>query len=316
MKRMLTSTGLTLLLGLAAPLWGAAGDSQTRGEKAETGVKKPDLLGGYRDMLQATNELWFLLSSIRDKTDADKAARKFVELVSRVNKLDADLGMMNEDEQDTASLEQLRYRIMDAYCNVDSEFGGLCRVRCYGSQELVEAFHSAIAGGMFDADDLPLLQDSAPYSEEEAKVELARLKKLAEPDREVLECLRQVVDPGSAQKSASALERINGKLRALAPGRAPSHRNFPDAAAASVNEASAPLEQLLWGIRTEIVRIAGIPGYDTEPYDTFSDALDDVYETLGATHNGWFDDVFDDSFRIDLDEAYRENNPSTAATAN
>ncbi len=286
-----------------------------QGTPAGTAAAAKDPLNAYRDLLVATNELWFLLSGIRDKADADKAASRFGELVSRVSKMDDDLVLMGDEPQQQESLDQLRYQIMDAYCSVDSEFGGLCRVRCYGSQELVDAFQAAVAGGMFDADDLPLLEIHQPFTREEARQEIDRIRQLAAPDKALLDCLRRVVDSGSARRRTPELEHLAGTLLTLLPDSKLKHRNFHNTSAPAVRAVSEPVEALLWGIRTEIVRIAGLPGYSDEPYDAFSDTLDKVYEALGETHSEWFDDVFDESFRIDLDEAYRENT-RTASTAN
>ncbi len=284
-----------------------------QGAAAVAAIASKDPLDAYRDLLLATNELWFLLSGIRDKADADRAARRFAELVTKVSSMDEDLVFVGDEPQQQESLDQLRYQIMDAYCSVDSEFGGLCRVRCYGSQELVDAFQAAVAGGMFDADDLPLLEIHRPFTNEEARAELARIRKLAEPDKAVLDCLRLVVDSASARQKVPELAVLTVKLRALTPDSELRHRNFHNTSAPAVRAASEPVENLLWGIRSEIVRIAGLPGYSDEPFDVFSDTLDAVYEVLGETHSEWFDDVFDESFRIDLDEAYRENNQATTS---
>ncbi len=301
------------VVAAAAPSSPAAAEGQ--GTAVEEALAKKDPVDAYRDLLLATNELWFLLSGIRDKADADKAAVRFGELVQKVSKMDDDLVLMGDEPQQQESLDQLRYQIMDAYCSVDSEFGGLCRVRCYGSQELVDAFQSAVAGGMFDADDLPLIEIHRPFSREEARAELARIKKLAVPDKALLEHLRLVTDSGTARQVAPELAREVEKLRQLQPDGKLAKRNFADRNAPAVRAACEPVEGLLWGIRSEIVRIAGIPGYSDEPFDTFSDTLDAVYEVLGETHSEWFNEVFDDSFRMDLDEAYRENN-NQATTAN
>ncbi len=298
-----------------APAPVAAGQGAQNGTVQAANPVKEDPLNAYRDLLMATNELWFLLSGIRDKADADKAAGRFGELVSQVSKMDDDLVLMGDEPQQQESLDQLRYQIMDAYCSVDSEFGGLCRVRCYGSQELVDAFQSAVAGGMFDADDLPLLEIHQPFSREEARQEIARIKRLVAPDKALLECLRRVKDSSSARRRTPELMRLTKLLSSLRPDSKMKHRNFHNADAPAVREVSEPVETLLWGIRSEIVRIAGLPGYSDEPYDSFSDSLDKVYEALGETHSEWFDDVFDESFRIDLDEAYRENSRS-ATTSN
>ncbi len=301
-------------LGSAPPV-AASGQGPSVGAAAVAALVKKDPVNAYRDLLMATNELWFLLSGIRDKKDADRAAQRFGELVNQVSSMDSDLVLVGDGPQQQESLDQLRYQIMDAYCSVDSEFGGLCRVRCYGSQELVDAFQSAVAGGMFDADDLPLLEIHQPFSAEEARRELVRIRKLAAPDKAVLNCLRRVTDSDSAQKRVPELARLTESLRGLQPDSKLKHRNFHNTSAPAVRAASEPVEALLWGIRTEIVRIAALPGYSDEPYDGFSDTLDKVYEALSETHSEWFDDVFDESFRIDLDEAYRENN-SSATTSN
>ncbi len=299
----------------SVPAAAVAGQGSAAGAAAVAALVKKDPVNAYRDLLMATNELWFLLSGIRDKADADKAARRFGELVTKVSQMDDDLVLMGDEPQQQESLDQLRYQIMDAYCSVDSEFGGLCRVRCYGSQELVDAFQAAVAGGMFDADDLPLLEIHQPFTAEEARREIIRIRKLAVPDKALLNCLRLVTDSASAEKTAPELERLAEMLRGLLPESNLQHRNFHNTSAPAVRAVSEPVEALLWGIRSEIVRIVALPGYSDEPFDAFSDTLDKVYETLGETHSEWFDDVFDESFRIDLDEAYRENN-QTATTVN
>ncbi len=326
MGLLFTSAALPLLLAQAASATGvptavhaevaalAPAVEQIRAAGAAAALEK-DPVNAYRDLLVATNELWFLLAGIRDKSDADRAAQRFAELVSQLNKMDEELVLMEDKTPEQESLDQLRYQIMDAYCSVDSEFGGLCRVRCYGSQELVDAFQSAVSGGMFDADELPLLEELKPFSAEEARAELARIRQLPGPDKELLDCLCLVVDAASARQNAPELARLAAQLRRLQPEGRASRRNFADRSDPAVSEASAPVESLLWSIRSEIVRIAALPGYSDEPFDAFSDTLDDVYAALGETHSEWFDDVFDESFRLDLDEAYRENN-SSATTSN
>ncbi len=314
MKRYLLAAGIPLLLSPAAPAQEPATDSVGKGaaDSAAGTTQAEDAIKAYRELLQTTNELWFLLSGIRDKSDADMAARRFADLVKRANKLDENLVQMEDTLQERESLDQLRYQIMDAYCSVDSEFGGLCRVRCYGSQELVDAFQSAIAGGMFDAAELPLLEERSPYTPEEATKELERIRRLVEPDQAVLACLENVTDAATASASARRLPPLIGQLRSLMPDSSLANRRFADSDADAAREAGQPVENLLWRIRSEVVRIASIPGYDAEKYDEFSDSLDMVYETLAETHPLWFDEVFDESFRIDLDEAFHESNPTAA----
>ncbi len=319
MKRFLLSAGIPLLLAHATPAQGVAEEALARDEDgsaapaAESAQTQPDdATKAYRDLLQINNELWLLLSGIRDKADADMAAERFADLVKRAHSIDENLIQMGDTVHERESLDQLRYQIMDTYCSVDSEFGALCRVRCYGSQELVDAFHSAIAGGMFDAGELPQLEEHPPFSPEEATKELARNRRLVEPDKAVLACLEHVTDARTASQSARKLPDIIRSLQALVPDSSLANRSFAEADAEAARQAAAPVENLLWRIRSEIVRIAAIPGYNDESYDEFSDSLDIVYTMLAETHRLWFDDVFDESFRIDLDEAFHESNPTAA----
>ena len=89
------------------------------------------------------------------------------------------------------------------------------------------------------------------------------------------------------------------------------NRAFSEATETAAREVLIPLETILWSIRSEIVRIAGLPGYEAETYDDFSVALDLVFESLCATHSNLFDSVFDASFRSDLDYALQENSISS-----
>jgi hypothetical protein len=85
------------------------------------------------------------------------------------------------------------------------------------------------------------------------------------------------------------------------------NRDFAPRNQSVAREVLAPIEPILWAIRSEIVRIAALPGYEAETYDAFSDALDRVFECLAATHCNIFDSIFDSSFRCDLDNALQEN---------
>lgn len=268
-----------------------------------------------QEFLQATSDLWFLLSGIRDKDDADRAADRFSELVRKVCDMDerlsemsmsAPLPMEDEDDDDACAgrLDDVQIRILDSFDDLNNEFTSLCRVKCYGSRKLTQAFQEAVATGMFAEDGMVMLHEmELPMSEEQAQQELVRLKRLVEPDRAVLEVLEKVKDAGSADKAVAELSRISQRLSTLMPDMDMNTHAMPASAAPSVQEAFAPLEPLLWGIRNELVRIAGLPGYEAEPYDNFSAALETVFDSLGKTHSEYFDSVFDSYFREDLDEA-------------
>ncbi len=327
MKRFLFIASLPLLLSPAAPAQElvaedagqAAGDEALAGTGSVAAEATPasegDAVSAYRELLQTTNELWLLLSGIRDKSDADMAAERFQALIKRANTIDENLIELDDSVEERESLDQLRYQIMDAYCSVGSEFGGLCRVRCYGSQELVDAFQSAIAGGMFDAAELPLLEEHPPLTPDEARRELVRIRQLAEPDKAVLACLEHVTSADTSQQSVRRLRPVLEKLATLVPDSSFLNRSFPEADKDAVHEVAVPVENLLWRIRSEVVRIASIPGYDAESFDEFSDTLEIVYQTLAVTHPLWFDDVFDESFRVDLNEAFHESNPTASNDA-
>ncbi|MCQ2364727.1 MAG: hypothetical protein MJ051_04145 [Akkermansia sp.] len=282
----------------------------------------------YREFLQATTDMWFLLSGVSNREDACAAAPRFTELVNRICTLDEQLSHastesglpaeveaeVHEDAETAAvagALETLQVRILEAFEDVNAEFLSLCRVHCYSSAELATAFVAATDTGMFSEEALAQLStNETPMSDMESEEELARLRSLEEPDRAVLSVLQQVKDAASAEKAAEALASLSRRLHNLAPQHPVDHRSFAERYRAGIRAAFEPLSPLLWGIRTELVRIAALPGYDTEPYDAFSDALNSVYEDLDAAHSSYFNDVFDASFRADLDDALQENAPT------
>lgn len=282
----------------------------------------------YREFLQATSDMWFLLSGIGSADDAAAAAPGFTQLVNRICALDEQLsqastesGLPAEVEAEVhenaeaaavaGTLESLQVRILEAFEDVNAEFLSLCRVHCYGSPELTAAFAVASDTGMFSEEALAILSaNETPMNDMESEEELARLRSLEEPDRDVLRVLQEVKDAASAEKAAAALAMISRRLHNLVPQQGVGRRSFAERYRAGVRAAFEPLSPLLWGIRTELVRIAALPGYDTEPYDGFSEALNSVYEDLDAAHRSYFGDVFDASFRADLDDALQENAPT------
>lgn len=278
-----------------------------------------------QEFLKTTSDMWFLLSGIGNKEEADSAAPRFLELVQRVAELDellSRLPMVPDKVEETPEdadevhvvgmMDGVHLRILEAFEDLNAEFLGLCRVRCYDSERLRVAFRQAVASGMFNEEDVDLLKTPpAPLDEEETRIELVRLKRLHTPDKALLEALELVQDAPTARKAAERLTELTERLQALLPESYIMNRSFAASSAADVREATEPLEPILWGIRSEIVRIAAIPGYNTEPFDSFSDALDSVFESLGETHGFCFESVFDASFRSDLDEASRTNMTSS-----
>lgn len=311
MRKLLYIAGLTLALGQMAPVQAAAvqEDSCT----AESEASEAERLG--LEFLRASSETWFLLSGIGSRDDADQAAPRFLELVKRIFELDSrlsELPVVMTSSECVGMMDSVQMRILENMDDMHLEFVSICRANCYGSKTLSRAFEEAVQLGMFAQDDMALLQHPAsPLTEEEAAVEIVRIRQLLVPDRAVLDTLVSVQDEESALSAVPMLQELSRQLRMLLPELKREKRDFSPASVIVAREALAPIEPVLWAIRSEIVRIAALPGYEAETFDTFSDALDGVFESLGATHCVLFDSVFDASFRADLECALQENNISS-----
>ena len=258
-------------------------------------------------LLRETNEMWLLLSGVMNKETADGAAGKFSHLVEESAELSN--AMFDSDSQalDVEALDNDTYRIAEAYEELCDEFTSLCRARCYGSTELTRAFTKAIREGVFsDEGEIYLHTTSLVLTPGAAVVEIRRLRGLQGSDGQLLELLAMVKDASTATRIAPELHEIAKKMSDKQPELRLCTFNFPQQNREELLGVCRELETILWKIRNEIVRIVGLPGYDSEQFDTFSDALDDVYESLSCTHSECFDDVFDASFRTDLDDALHE----------
>lgn len=311
MKKLLYIAGLSLALGQMTPVQAAAMLVEPPPSSDE--VSESQQLG--LEFLRTASEMWFLLSGIGSRDDADAAAGRFLELVKRTFELDnrlSSLPLVTPDSECVGMMDNVQMRILETLDDLHVEFVSICRANCYESEALSKAFESAVQLGMFAQDDMDLMHHpSAPLTEEEARVEIARIRQLVAPDRAVLDVLVAVQDETSASAAAPELQKLSQQLRRLLPELKRENRDFAPASVVVAREALAPIEPILWAIRSEIVRIAALPGYEAETYDVFSDALDSVFESLGATHCVLFDSVFDASFRADLEYALQENNLSS-----
>ena len=298
---MMAALPSALAEGVEAPV-----EPTVQTEEAEASSEKTDpRLVASRKFMSLCNDMWFLLSGVADRADADAAAPRFRELLdASIVEVDA----MFEPGTDSADIyEELDDGVAESLEDLTAEFSSLCTTRCFGSELLIAEFRYAVEAGMFTDDNMEYLEQPRPMlTEAETHTELVRYKRLVEPDRAVLDTLRAVQDSRTAGEAAVQLSLLAERLRALAPQQEVANRRFSPDSDATVRQAYAPIEPLLWGIRTEIVRIASLPGYDEESFDSFSDALEDLYRSLGDTHSHWFEDVFDSSFLIDLDDAVRE----------
>ena len=311
MKKLLYIAGLSFALGQMTPVQAAAMLAEP--PPASDEVTESQQLG--LEFLRTASEMWFLLSGIGSRDDADAAAARFQELVKRTfelaNRLSS-LPLVTPDSECVGMMDNVQMRILETLDDLHVEFVSICRANCYESEALSKAFEAAVQLGMFAQDDMELMHHpAAPLTEEEARVEIARIRQLVAPDRAVLDTLVAVQDETSASAAAPELQKLSQQLRRLLPELKRENRDFAPASVVVAREALAPIEPILWAIRSEIVRIAALPGYEAETYDIFSDALDSVFESLGATHCVLFDSVFDASFRADLEYALQENNLSS-----
>lgn len=304
MKFPFIPVGAAILLGLNAPA-GTIDDAAP----AERTSPRPQLKGSPgQELLRVTNEMWFLLSGVTDRKGADAAAARFGSLIQEMEYIGYLLQGEESLAQDLEALDMLHYSIAEALDDLCAEFESLCRVNCYGSLSLIKEFRRAVDAGIVGEEVVEeLVEPRPPLTEKEAREETTRFRRLLEPDRAVLATLQSVHDVESANLAIESLRQITERLNALLPRKECKERAFSQSTLRAAREAYAPIEPLLWGIRTELVRIASLPGYDKAAYDKFSDVLDRVYESLANTHSSWFADVFDASFRIDLDEAMLEN---------
>ncbi len=315
MKKLLYIAGLSLALGNISPAQAQEVIELDTPYPAAENADEAQSLG--QEFLKTATEMWFLLSGISNREDADKAAPLFIEQVRITFELDnklSNMPLVSPESECAGMMDGVQMRILETLDDLHAEFLSLCRANCYGSAMLSRAFEEAVSMGMFAETDVELLQEqpAVPLTEEESGAEIQRIENLLEPDREVLRLLESVQDVKSAAEAAPSLLLLSRRFKPLEPpGEEMGSRAFTPATAMKAREAMTPIEPLLWSIRSEIVRIAALPGYEAETFDEFSDALDAIFEALGSTHCHLFESVFDASFRSDLEAALQENSIST-----
>lgn len=314
MKKLLYIAGLSFALGNMSPVLAQEVLEQSSEVPSDVDMTEVRALG--EEFLRTVQEMWFLLSGISCKDDADQAAAPFLEKVKLTYELDnrmSNMPLISPETECVGMMDSVQMRVLETLDDLHSEFLSLCRANCYGSEKLSMAFEDAVKLGMFAETDVELLQTvpATPLTAEESANEILRIKRLLEPDREVLEILEEVEDVRSATKAVPELMLLTQRLKPLEPMPNMGSRAFTTESAMKAREAMAHIEPVLWSIRSEIVRIAALPGYEAETYDAFSDALDAVFELIGSTHCHLFESVFDASFRSDLESALQENSIST-----
>lgn len=306
MKKCFITAILTSLSGFAAPVESIAVDDDSATEHEQISVQHH----AGRELVCLCNDMWLLLSSVSNRKTADIAAPELHAMLERMIVLSDRL--FSEGGQDLELLNEMHESLEESLEELTAEFNSLCEVRCFGSDKLITEFRYAVEVGMFTDECIALLDPPKPeLTDAETKAEFQRFKRLVEPDQAVLDALRGVQDAGSAGNAAVQLCALSSTLNQLLPDKALVERNFSAENQVSARRAYRPIEPLLWGIRSEIVRIATLPGYHKKEFDRFSDALETVFRSLAETHHYFFDEVFDDSFHSDLDEALQENSTTS-----
>lgn len=306
MKKCFITAMLTSLSGFAAPVESIAVDDDTTTEHEQISVQH----SAGRELICLCNDMWLLLSSVSNRKTADSAAPELRTMLERMILLSDRL--CSEGGQDLELLNEMHERLEESLEELTSEFNSLCEARCFGSEKLIAEFRYAVEVGMFTDECIALLDPPKPeLTEAETRAEFQRFKRLVEPDQAVLDTLKGVQDARSAGSAAEQLCVLSVTLKQLLPDKALAERNFSPENHVSARRAYRPIEPLLWGIRTEIVRIASLPGYHKKEFDCFSDALETVFRSLAETHYHFFDEVFDESFHSDLDEALQENSTTS-----
>ena len=256
-----------------------------------TEEKTPEPIGTAQQLMQTMLDLWGCLCEVRDRKTADQSAERISELTRRATELDGRLSTFEvdlDDEQLVEQIERVGSNIASCIEIIHDEFYGICRARCYGSSKLQEVFRRISKTGLFAGNDLPPLSGNTdPLTEQAQTREVRRLGRLKAPE----------------EAAVKTLELLPARYRDLLPDEEMSARLLLSPPGARLEAAARPLTRLLWGIRNEVVRIAGLPGYDGEKYNNFSDAMDAVYSVLVQAHCNWADEVFDATFASDLSEA-------------
>ncbi len=280
----------------------------TPNDLAATQSSLPSIESVSRDIFLGTQKLWILLSQIDSKKEADAAAKEFLDLTRELIRLDmllSDIEQQNPDAEDSGLTDS----IVEGYRAVDAEFISLYKVRCFGSEELYQAFEDLKGTNFFNTSTLPSNHPVLPkLNANEEQSELARLKQLIAPDTAILKHLSLIDSSKSADIQCRAIIPHLQKLETLRPPTRYLYRYFTRTNGKHYSSTQMHLQRLLWDMRTEYVRIAALPlNPEEDSHELLAHTLDELYYNLEVTHHYWFKVVFDNSFILDMDAAFRES---------
>lgn len=269
----------------------------------------------HHDIVSLTQQIWMQLSAISNREEADEAAESFAERAQQLTYLDRELQELEQNKQlssDTQeAMAEMAAQIIESYVLLGGEFSAIYHKQCLDSEKLQASFELALRGGFFFVShnsDAP--KDLSPLNPDEAQLELARISQLLPTNQEAQACLRCVRDAATARNAAIDLLKPIERLHELRPDGDLGLRPFATADRHRYEQLQAPLEQSLWNIRHEYVRIASTFAPESEDFNCLANTLDELYLSLEETHARIFTIVFDESFLHDMDEAFAKHNQS------
>lgn len=267
----------------------------------------------HQDIVSLCQQIWMQLSVISNQEEADEAAESFSESAQRLTQLDQELQALEQNKQlsphTQEAMASMAAQIVESYVLLGGEFSAIYNKQCMQSEPLQQSFERALRGGFFFVShnsDIPL--DLPPLNPDEAQQELDRISQLLPPNEEAHACLRCVRDAATAREAASDLLKPIERLHELRPEGDLGLRPFAPAQRHRYEQLQAPLEQSLWDIRHQYVRIAATFAPESEDFNHLANTLDELYLSLEETHARIFTIVFDESFLHDMDEAFAKHN--------
>lgn len=266
--------------------------------------KNPTIVS--KRILQEQEKTEAVLASVIDRNTADAAAPKLRENTQAMQQLaqlfegiDFERASDFNEEEFMATAES-NFEVAE---RVNAQFLRLIGAKYFGSGALQAAVAEANA---------PVTSDDGveegPMTAEQAKAEIGRMKMLKEPDSRLLAALKKVDSAETASAVVPTLNEYVEQIRKLVPPAEILFAHFENPQDAEVLAAQQPIEEILKGVRAELLRIVKLEGFAGERFDSFNDAMDDLFTWLGETHDLWFSSVFDESFENEIAAILEEQN--------
>lgn len=270
----------------------------------EEARKNPTIIS--KKILQEQEKTESVLASVIDRNTADAAAPKLRENTQAMQQLaqlfeEIDFERASDfNEEEFMATAESNFEVAE---RVNAQFLRLIGAKYFGSEALQAAVAEANA---------PVTSDNGveegPMTAEQAKAEIGRMKMLKEPDSRLLAALKKVDSAETASAVVPTLNEYVEQIRKLVPPAEILFANFENPQDAEVLAAQQPIEEILKGIRAELLRIVKLEGFAGERFDSFNDAMDDLFTWLGETHDLWFSSVFDESFENEIAAILKEQN--------